>query len=52
MNGRWEQLLRPISEEHPCGKNLEDTDLLASFDTFRLFAQKRPLDALRTRTRR
>src|SRR4051812_20110609 len=45
MNGQWEQLLRPISEELPCGTSLEDTDLLASFDAYRLFAQQRPLDA-------
>jgi len=29
----------------PCGDNLEDSDLLASFDTYRLFGQSRPLDA-------
>jgi len=47
MNGRWEQLLRPISEEHPCGASLDDADpfALASFDAFRLFGQARPLDA-------
>src|SRR5262249_53494109 len=27
------------------GESLEDTELLASFDTFRLFGQSRPLDA-------
>ena len=45
MNAQWEQLLLPISEEHPCGESLEDTDLLGSFDSFRLFGQSRPLDA-------
>ncbi len=47
MSARWEsaQLLQPISDERPCGENLEDTELLASFDAFRLFGQSRPLDA-------
>jgi type VI secretion system protein ImpA len=47
MSARWESgpLLQPISEERPCGDNLEDTELLSSFDTFRLFGQARPLDA-------
>jgi type VI secretion system protein ImpA len=46
MNGQWEQLLQPISEDRPCGVSLEDTDELASFDAFRLFGHKtRPLDA-------
>ena len=38
------QLLQPIADDRPCGESLEDTDLLASFDTFRLFGQARPLD--------
>ena len=42
----WEaQLLQPITADQPCGKSLEDTDELASFDTFRIFGQGRPLDA-------
>ena len=47
MSVQWESgpLLQPIAEERPCGDNLEDTELLASFDTFRLFGQSRPLDA-------
>ena len=47
MSAGWEsgQLLGPISEERPCGENLEDTELLASFDAFRLFGQSRPLGA-------
>jgi type VI secretion system protein ImpA len=47
MSARWEssQLLQPITGEQPCGENLEDTELLASFDAFRLFGQARPLDA-------
>jgi type VI secretion system protein ImpA len=40
-----ELLLQPIVPDQPCGENLEDTALLASFDTFRLFGQGRPLDA-------
>ncbi len=44
MNARWEsQLLEPITAEQPCGQNLEDTQLLASFDAFRLFGQSTPL---------
>jgi type VI secretion system protein ImpA len=48
MSARWEgaELLQPIAADRPCGENLEDTALLASFDTFRLFGQARPLDAL------
>ena len=47
MSARWEsaQLLQPITADRPCGENLEDTELLASFDAFRLFGQARPLDA-------
>jgi len=47
MSAGWEsqQLLQPISAEQPCGDNLEDTELLSSFDAFRLFGQARPLDA-------
>ncbi|MEP7244407.1 MAG: type VI secretion system ImpA family N-terminal domain-containing protein [Gammaproteobacteria bacterium] len=36
-------LLRPISPESPCGADLEDTQLLASFDAYRLFGQSAPL---------
>jgi type VI secretion system protein ImpA len=48
MSARWEgeeALLQPITPDRPCGENLEDTELLASFDTYRLFGQSRPLDA-------
>jgi type VI secretion system protein ImpA len=45
MSGRWDQLLQPITEQQPCGESLEDTELLASFDAYRLFGQKKPLDA-------
>jgi type VI secretion system protein ImpA len=47
MSAGWDghQLLQPITEEQPCGENLEDSELLASFDAFRLFGQSRPLDA-------
>jgi type VI secretion system protein ImpA len=37
------QLLNPISPEHPCGEDLEDTQLLASFDAYRIFGQLTPL---------
>jgi len=48
MSARWEgeeALLQPITQEQPCGDNLEDTELLASFDSYRLFGQSRSLDA-------
>jgi type VI secretion system protein ImpA len=48
MSARWEGeelLLQPITAEKPCGENLEDTELLSSFDAYRLFGQSRPLDA-------
>jgi type VI secretion system protein ImpA len=37
-------LLQAITDDHPCGQDLEDTPLLASFDTFRLFGQATPLE--------
>jgi len=37
--------LQAISAEHPCGEDLEDTQLLASFDAYRLFGQSAPLAA-------
>jgi type VI secretion system protein ImpA len=48
MSARWEGeelLLQPITPDQPCGANLEDTELLSSFDSYRLFGQSRPLDA-------
>ena len=39
-----QSLLEPISADAPCGESLEDTQLLASFDTFRVFGQSTPLD--------
>jgi type VI secretion system protein ImpA len=46
MTTRWDPqpLLEPVTAEQPCGENLEDTPLLASFDEFRLFGQSAPLD--------
>ena len=38
-------LLQAIAAEHPCGEDLEDTQLLASFDGYRLFGQSAPLSA-------
>jgi type VI secretion system protein ImpA len=38
-------LLTAISAENPCGEDLEDTQLLASFDGYRLFGQSAPLSA-------
>ena len=33
------KLLDPISEDSPCGEDLEDSQLLASFDAYRIFGQ-------------
>ena len=46
MSPQWEsqELLQPITADQPCGENLEDTALLASFDAFRLFGKSTPLD--------
>jgi len=38
-----EKFLQPLSAEQPCGVSLEDTQLLASFDAFRIFGQATPL---------
>ncbi len=38
-------LLAPLSEDAPCGEDLEDTQLLASFDAYRVFGQAVPLEA-------
>jgi type VI secretion system protein ImpA len=47
MSARWEgqSLLQPITADQPCGENLEDTPLLSSFDSLRLFGQSRSLEA-------
>jgi type VI secretion system protein ImpA len=46
MSAQWESdaLLQPLTADQPCGENLEDTPLLASFDAFRLFGQPTPHD--------
>lgn len=38
-------LCEPLSADAPCGVDLEDTQLLASFDAFRLFGNTLPLRA-------
>jgi type VI secretion system protein ImpA len=43
MSREIESLLDPISAEAPCGVDLEDTQLLAGFDAFRLFGNATPL---------
>jgi type VI secretion system protein ImpA len=40
-----QSLRQPISADQPCGENLEDTALLASFDALRLFGQSRSPEA-------
>lgn len=46
MSPRWEspELLQPITADRPCGEDLEDSALLASFDRFRVFGQVSPPD--------
>jgi type VI secretion system protein ImpA len=46
MSAGWPQaeLLEPISGDSPCGQNLEDSALLASFDAYRLYGRTGPLD--------
>jgi type VI secretion system protein ImpA len=39
MSREMESLCDPISVQSPCGDDLEDSQLLASFDGFRLFGQ-------------
>jgi type VI secretion system protein ImpA len=34
-----QDLLAPITDDQPCGKNLEDTDTLASLDSYQIFGQ-------------
>lgn len=38
-------LIEAITAGSPCGEDLEDTQLLASFDAYRLFGQSAPLSA-------
>jgi type VI secretion system protein ImpA len=46
MSAGWRgaELLEPISAESPCGQNLEDSALLASFDAYRLYGRSVPLE--------
>lgn len=44
MSREIQALSNPISAEVPCGINLEDSQLLASFDAFRLFGQVTALE--------
>jgi type VI secretion system protein ImpA len=48
MSAGWQraELLEPITAEHPCGQNLEDSALLASFDGYRLYGRTKPLEAV------
>jgi type VI secretion system protein ImpA len=41
----FDQLVKPLSADAPCGESIEDTQLLASFDGYRLFGQTTPLPA-------
>jgi type VI secretion system protein ImpA len=46
MTDQWDyaDLLQPLSADAPCGENLEDSQLLGSFDAYRLFGQSVPFD--------
>ena len=46
MNPDWDArpLMEPLSAERPCGQNLDDTAVLASFDVYHLFGHSTPLD--------
>jgi type VI secretion system protein ImpA len=39
----FDELVKPLSADAPCGESIEDTQLLASFDGYRLFGQVTPL---------
>jgi type VI secretion system protein ImpA len=41
MSTHWngQNLLEPVTAEEPCGKNLEDTETLASIDGYQIFGQ-------------
>ena len=43
MDSIVEKLKTPISDEQPCGEDLEDSQLLAAFDAYRVFGQMTPL---------
>jgi type VI secretion system protein ImpA len=47
MSARWDgqALLQPISPEQPCGVNLDDSLVLSSLDSLRLFGQTRSPEA-------
>lgn len=45
MGREIESLSEPVSAEAPCGVDLEDTQLLAGFDAYRLFGSDIPLAA-------
>jgi type VI secretion system protein ImpA len=39
------ELDQPVTAEHPCGEDLDSTQLLLSFDTYRIFGEQVPLSA-------
>jgi type VI secretion system protein ImpA len=47
MSAGWngQALLQPVTDDQPCGENLEDTPSLASLEALRLFGQSRSPDA-------
>jgi type VI secretion system protein ImpA len=47
MNASFDsaELLQPVSDDQPCGQDLEDTQLLASFDAYHLYGRTTPVDS-------
>jgi type VI secretion system protein ImpA len=50
MSPGWQaaELLEPISGDSPCGQNLEDSALMASIDSYRLYGRSTPFEPLGT----
>jgi type VI secretion system protein ImpA len=47
MSGRWDgqDLMLPLAEDAPCGDSLDDSGVLASIESARLFGRSRPFDS-------
>lgn len=43
-DAQLEELKEPLGSDAPCGEDLEDSQLLASFDAYRLFGRSAPFD--------
>jgi type VI secretion system protein ImpA len=49
IDSELQALAAPLSSDQPCGEDLEDTQLLSSFDSFRLFGQTTALPQIEWR---